>query len=110
MIFSPFEEVEFAPIVDKIRVTELIERNPLARFERRTAAQFEMKSGNSSRVGSAPDKRVGIELELIEIEAGAYRFDSKVADSCAAEVSSILSYIRISPNSAYVASLRTTHS
>jgi len=34
-----------------------------------------MKSGNSSRVGSAPDKRVGIELELIEIEAGAYRFD-----------------------------------
>ena len=34
-----------------------------------------MKSGNSSRAGSAPDKRVGIELELIEIEAGAYRFD-----------------------------------
>lgn len=37
-------------------------RNPLARFERRTAARFEMKSGNSSRAGSATDKRVGIEL------------------------------------------------
>ena len=44
-----------------------MESNPLARFERRTAAQFEMKSGNSSRAGSAPDKRVGIELELKDL-------------------------------------------
>lgn len=36
--------------------------NPLARFERRTAARLAMKSGNSSRAGSAP--RVGIELSL----------------------------------------------
>lgn len=29
----------------------------------RTAARFEMKSGNSSRADDAPDKRVGIELK-----------------------------------------------
>lgn len=40
------------------------ESNPLVRFERRTAARFEMKSGNSFRAGSAPDKRVEIELSL----------------------------------------------
>lgn len=46
MIFSPFSEVEFAPIVDK---SDGIDRaESLARFERRTAAQFEMKSGNST--------------------------------------------------------------
>lgn len=41
MIFYPFSEVEFAPIVDK---SEGIDRAE-SRFERRTAAQFEMKSG-----------------------------------------------------------------
>jgi hypothetical protein len=31
------------------------------------ADRFEMKSGNSSRAGSAPDKRVGIELLLKDL-------------------------------------------
>lgn len=60
MIFSLVEEVPFAAIVDKRYGIDRAE----SLFERRTAARFEMKSGNSSRAGSAPDKRVGIELEL----------------------------------------------
>lgn len=58
MIFSLVSEVEFAAIVDKSYGIDRAESNPLARFERRTAARFEMKSGNSSRAGSALDKRV----------------------------------------------------
>lgn len=59
MIFSLVEEVPFAAIVDKRYGIDRAE----SLLERRTAARFEMKSGNSSRAGSAPDKRVGIELE-----------------------------------------------
>lgn len=62
MIFSLLSEVQFAAIVDKSYGIDRAESNPLARFERRTAARLAMKSGNSSRAGSAP--RVGIELSL----------------------------------------------
>ena len=63
MIFSLVEEVPFAAIVDKRYGIDRAE----SLFERRTAARFEMKSGNSSRAGSAPDKRVGIELLLKDL-------------------------------------------
>lgn len=56
MIFSLVEEVEFAAIVDKSYGIDRAESNPLARFE--------MKSGNSPRAGSEPEKRIGIDLSL----------------------------------------------
>ena len=61
MIFSLVEEVPFAAIVDKRYGIDRAE----SLFSRRTAARFEMKSGNSSRAGSAPDKRVGIEVNML---------------------------------------------
>lgn len=62
MIFSLVEEVEFCSYrsVDKSYGIDRAEPNPLARKKNCSS----MKSGNSSRAGSAPDKRVGIELSL----------------------------------------------